>query len=95
MGVLKSCDQCGYCKRTEIEVLRVAEWVEFDDAPDIWISTSRICEDCFTVLRYSIRIGGLALRNELSRQRQLDLFEAPKDRVIRLMERMGKDAPNE
>lgn len=87
-------DICQYCRRTEIDTAIGAEAVEFDDAPPIGYSAINICADCNLILRYAIRIGALALRRELESQRQLDLFEGPKDRVIRrLMSLEGKDAP--
>lgn len=90
---LSAWGTCAYCLRTEIEILRSSSWIEFDDAPAIQISTQRMCADCSIILGHSIRVGALSLRHELVRQRQLDLFEEPKDRVIRLLQRMGKDAP--
>lgn len=93
---MRAVGQCAFCQRTEIEIHTSRGDILFPDAPAITLSTSRMCDDCRTITIHATRVGALALRNELARQRQLDLFEDSKDRIIRLLSSLtGKDAPSE
>jgi hypothetical protein len=92
--MLRSVDTCGYCQRNDIDVLNGNDAVVVEGNLVIGYAATHICTDCNIILRHAIRVGALALRNELNRQRQLDLFEGPKDRVIRrLLSLEGTDAP--
>lgn len=86
---------CAFCGRGEIEIVKRIDYVEVPSAPAIGLSVQRMCEDCWSITFFATRVGSLALRNELTRIRQLDLFEAPKERVLRKLKVLeGTDAPS-
>lgn len=89
-----SARTCPLCLRTEISLAPVDRSHRLVETV-LHLTSSPICEDCAIILFAALDIGALALRKELARLRQLDLFDEPRDRVLRALRTLeGKDAPS-